>query len=603
MTQQPQAPGQALDLALIGNCRVAAFVNRGGRIVWWCFPRFDGDPVFSRLLAGDEEKGFCDVVMANMKSCESQYVRNTAIVETVMTDTEGASIRITDFAPRFERFERTFRPPQIIRRVEPISGLPRIAIRVRPTCNYGGPIEEVVVGSNHIRYLGGKEVVRLTTEVPLSYIVNEVTFPLTRPMSLFFGPDDPLRSGMEATSREFLDRTREHWLNWVRNLAIPLEWQPAVIRAAITLKLCSFEETGAIVAAHTTSVPEAPSTSRNWDYRYCWLRDAYFVIDALNRLGATNTMEDYLNYIATVASDTRPLRPVHSIVPFEPLEERIAADLKGFQGFGPVRVGNQAVDQIQNDVYGSVILSVTQMFLDERLPRMGDEGLFRRLEWLGEKAYTLCFESDAGPWEFRGRAEPHTYSATMCWVACDRLSQIAKRLGLTDRASYWRNKAVELRERILQRAWDADRKTLTGAMGRSYLDASVLLVSELGLLSPDDERFRATCDAIGRDLIRNGRVMRYAAPDDFGAPETAFLACEFWYMDALAQIGRKEEARQMFETVLAARNHFGLLSEDIHPETGMLWGNLPQTYSMAGIINTAARLSLSWEDAWARASS
>jgi GH15 family glucan-1,4-alpha-glucosidase len=428
-------------------------------------------------------------------------------------------------------------------------------------------------------------------------------FPLTRPLSLFFGQDDPLRSAIDTTGREFLDRTREHWLNWTRNLAVPLEWQAAVIRAAITLRLCSFEETGAIVAAHTTSIPEAPSSSRNWDYRYCWLRDAYFVIDALNRLGATNTMEDYLNYIATIAADLNPLRPVHSIVPFETLEEGIAKDLQGFQGFGPVRVGNQAVHQVQNDVYGSVILSVMQMFVDERLPRMGDEGLFRRLEALGEKAYALAFEADAGPWEFRSRAEPHTYSATMCWVACDRLGQIARRLGLADRARYWHERAHVLRERILSGAWDPDRKALTGAMGRSYLDASVLLVSELGLLSPQDERFRSTCDAIGRELMRKGRVMRYAAPDDFGAPETAFLACEFWYMDALCHLGRKTEAREMFEMILAARNHFGLLSEDIHPDTGALWGNLPQTYSMAGIINTAARLSLGWEDAWARASS
>jgi GH15 family glucan-1,4-alpha-glucosidase len=290
-------------------------------------------------------------------------------------------------------------------------------------------------------------------------------------------------------------------------------------------------------------------------------------------------------------------------VPFEPLEERIASDLQGFHGFGPVRVGNQAVEQVQNDVYGSVILSVTQMFVDERLPRMGDEGLFRRLEWLGEKAFALAFEADAGPWEFRGRAEAHTYSATMCWVACDRLGQIARRLGLGDRTRYWHDKAHTIRERILRGAWDPERKAITGAMGGSYLDASVLLISELGLLPPEDERFRNTCDAIARDLIRNGRVMRYAAPDDFGAPETAFLACEFWYMDALVQIGRKAEAREMFETVLAARNHYGILSEDIHPNTGELWGNLPQTYSMAGIINTAARLSLSWEDAWARASS
>jgi GH15 family glucan-1,4-alpha-glucosidase len=268
-----------------------------------------------------------------------------------------------------------------------------------------------------------------------------------------------------------------------------------------------------------------------------------------------------------------------------------------------VRIGNQASLQVQNDVYGSVVLAATQMFVDERLPKMGDEALFRLLEPLGEHARVRAFDPDAGLWEFRGRAHAHTYSATMCWVACDRLGQIARRLGLADRVRYWEEHAHTLRERILAGAWNEERGSFTGALDHPDLDASVLLISELGLLPPTDPRFVRSCDAIGHDLIRNGRVMRYVAPDDFGMPETAFLACSFWYLDALCQIGRKEEARAVFETILAGRNAYGLLSEDIHPDTGELWGNLPQTYSMAGIINTATRLSSSWEDAWARASS
>jgi GH15 family glucan-1,4-alpha-glucosidase len=599
----PKAGQQNLDLALIGNCRVAALVDCNARIVWWCFPRFDSDPIFSRLLAGDEEKGFTDVVLHEFRSGAAKYLRNTAIVETVLTDAQGASVRITDFAPRFERYERVYHPPQIIRRIEPISGVPRIAIRVRPTHNYGRPTKDVVAGSNHIRYLGSDEAMRLTTDAPISYIIEEVTFALTRPVTLIFGQDDPFRSAIDTTGREFLDRTHDHWLGWVRRLAVPFEWQSAVVRSAITLMLCSFEETGAIVAAHTTSIPEAPSTTRNWDYRFCWLRDSYFVVDALNRLGATSVMESYLNYITTIATDVAQMHPVHGIVPSGSLEEWIAPDLKGFLGQGPVRVGNQARQQVQNDVYGSVVLAATQMFVDERLPKMGDESLFRLLEPLGEYARLRAFEPDAGLWEYRHRAHAHTYSAAMCWVACDRLGQIARRLGLIDRVRYWEDHAHVIRERILSEAWDEKRGAFTGALGSPDLDASVLLISELGLLPPTDERFVKSCEAIWRDLMRNGRVMRYVASDDFGMPETAFLACSFWYLDALCQIGRKAEARELFEAILAGRNVFGLLSEDIHPDTGALWGNLPQTYSMAGIINTATRLSSSWEDAWARASS
>ncbi len=600
MTGRLQTKSQNLDLALIGNSCTAALVDRNARIVWWCFPYFDSDPVFSRLLADDEEKGFCEVTLTGLAETESRYVRNTAIVETILTDANGHKARVVDFAPRFQRFEREYRPPQIIRRIEPLSGLPRIVIRVRPTHNYGRPTKNFVVGSNHIRYIGGAQVLRLTSDAPLSYIVNEIAFPLTRPVNLIFGQDDPFLSAIDTTSREFLDRTHEHWLTWVRNLAVPFEWQSAVVRAAVTLKMCSFMETGAIIAAHTTSIPEAPSSTRTWDYRYCWLRDAYFVVDALNRLGATQTMESYINYITTIATDGKDMSPVHSIVPFSSLEETIEPDLKGFLGYGPVRVGNQAASQTQNDVYGSVVLAATQMFVDERLPQMGDEALFRLLEALGESALARAFEPDAGLWEYRTRSRPHTYSATLCWAACDRLAGIARRLKIADRAKYWAANARPLRERILAEAWDEKRGALTGAFGEPDLDASVLLVAELGLISASDERFVKSCDTIGRELIRNKLVMRYTTPDDFGRPETAFLACNFWYADALSQIGRAAEARELFESILASRNAYGLLSEDIHPDTGELWGNLPQTYSMAGIINTATRLSSSWEEAWAR---
>ena len=369
----------------------------------------------------------------------------------------------------------------------------------------------------------------------------------------------------------------------------------------ITLKLCSFEETGGIVAAHTTSIPEAPGSGRNWDYRFCWLRDSYFVIQALNKLGATETMEAYINYILTVAADRdAPLKPVHSIVPGDPLTEEIAPDLAGFLGNGPVRVGNLAEIQNQHDVYGSVILAATQMFVDERLPRMGDKALFHALEPLGERALRLALTPDAGIWEYRGRQRVHTHSAALCWAACDRLSEIARRLGIESRAAYWRDHADGLREPILGRAWHEGKGALAGALDGQDLDASVLLLPELGLLSPQDPRFLRTFEAIGRELKRNGRIMRYTNEDDFGAPETAFLVCNFWYIDALAEIGRFDEARAMFTDLLERRNAFGILSEDIHPETGALWGNIPQTYSMAAIINSATRLSVKWEDAWRR---
>jgi GH15 family glucan-1,4-alpha-glucosidase len=595
---------QALDLAVIGNCRIAALVNPTGRIVWWCFPRFDSDPVFSRLLAGDEEKGFCDVVLADLAQSRSAYIRNTAIVETILEDKHGGRVRIVDFAPRFHMFERTFRPPQIIRRIEPLAGLPRVQIRVRPTHDYGRPTTAHSIGSNHIRYRGSGGILRLSTDAPLSYIAQETAFPLTRPLALVFGDDEPFEGAIEQTTREFEAQTRGYWLDWVRSLSLPFEWQGAVIRAAITLQLCSFEETGGIVAAQTTSIPEAPNSGRNWDYRYCWLRDAYFVVQALNQLSTTRTMEDYLNYVTTVAAQlNEPLGPVHSIVPGDELDEIIAKGLPGFLGMGPVRVGNDAARQVQHDVYGSVILAATQMFVDERLPRMGDETLFKRLEPIGELAFDTALQPDAGIWEYRGHERIHTYSAALCWAACDRLGQIGTNLGLATRGRHWTKRANALRKEIIKRAWNQEKGAFVGALDDPELDASVLRLAEIGLVPPHDPRFVSTCNVIGERLLRNGRIMRYTTDDDFGAPETAFLACNFWYIEALAAIGRRDEAREFFTGLLERRNSFGLLSEDIHPKTGALWGNFPQTYSMAGIINAATRLSEKWEDVWCRVSS
>jgi len=590
----------SLDVAAIGNGRVAALIDPGGRIVWWCFPRLDGDPVFCRLLSGPEEKGFCDVVLDGQVSATSNYVRNTGILETVLVASNGASVKVTDFAPRFPRYGRSFHPTQLIRRIEPLSGLPRIICRVRPTFDYGQTTAVPSQGSNHIRYGGTGTPIRVTTDLAVSYIVHETPFALTHPVTLVLGTDEPIESPVDTMSREFLESTREYWVNWVRGLAISYEWQPDVIRAAISLKLCTFEETGAITAALTTSIPEAPNTPRTWDYRFCWLRDAYFVIQALNRLGATQSMEHYLNYITTIVADVRsPLKPVYGIIHNDTTEERIAPDLKGFLGMGPVRIGNLASKQLQHDAYGSVILGASQMFIDQRLPRMGDASLFHELEHLGQQARRLYLEPDAGIWEYRGRERVHTHSATMCWVACDRLARIAKLLGLFDRANYWRQSADRIRSEILSRAWSDKRGAFTGAFDNDELDASVLLLAELGLVAPSDPRFIKTCDTIGRELMRNGLMLRYAAEDDFGLPESAFLACQFWYIDALASIGRAGQARELFGELLSHRNAFGMLSEDLHPATGQLWGNIPQTYSMAGLINSAMRLSRGWDDAWA----
>jgi GH15 family glucan-1,4-alpha-glucosidase len=590
-----------LDLAVIGNGRTAALIDPCSRVVWWCYPRFDGDPIFCRLLSGKEEKGFSDVVLEDMVDFQSEYLRNTAIVSTVLTDRQGGKVRITDFVPRFRQFARVFRPPQLFRIIEPLAGLPRITIRMRPTSEYGKLLPQHSLGSNHIRYYGDGAVIRLTTDAPLSLIEGEAPFVLTRPLHLVFGPDEPFAGDLAATCRDFADRTHEYWMEWVRRLSISVDWQEAIIRAAITLKLSNFDETGAVIAAHTTSIPEAPGSGRTWDYRYCWLRDAYFVVQALNRIGATRTMEEFISFTLSIASKAdQELRPLYSVVPTTHIEETTAPELAGYRGDGPVRIGNAAVGQTQHDAYGSVILAAMPMFFDRRLPRPGDEGLFRLLESLGSRAAAKALEPDAGIWEYRGRQRVHTHSAAMCWAGCQRLSAIAKRIGLDDRAQYWNSVAEPIHAAVVERAWNEKRGAFTAAFGSDDLDASVLLLPDLGLVDVDDPRFVSTVAAMERELVREKHVMRYANADDFGLPVTAFLICRFWLIDALWSLGRRDAARDLFTDALNNRNRYGLLSEDVDPHTGELWGNFPQTYSMAGLILSAMRLSRSWEDRYWR---
>ena len=591
-----------LNLGLVGNCQIASLVDSRGTMVWTCMPQFDSDPVFCRLLRDDTEvdaPGFFEIELQDFSRGEQQYQTNTAILDTTLYDSNGGALRITDVAPRYNSMGRMFTPVMLMRRIMPVAGSPRIRIRLRPAKDYGAAACNTTHGSNHIRYLCSDTTLRLTTNAALTHVLEENVFLLDKPLHLILGPDESIPESCADAFHTHYRATSQYWQQWARGLSIPFEWQDAVIRAAITLKLCTFEDTGAVVAALTTSVPEAADSGRNWDYRFCWLRDSYFVVHALNRLGATMTMQRYLDYIMNiaVAAGDSELKPLYGISGRSLTDEKIIESLSGYQGMPPVRRGNQAFEQVQNDVYGAVILSVMQYFYDNRLIRSGTLAEFKRLEPLGEWARKKYDQPDAGLWEYRGRQRVHTFSSIMCWAACDRLAKIAAKLEQRDRAEYWQTSAEAIREDILERAWDGQQQSFTESFGRPEMDASLLTMHDLGFIEADDPRFVSTVECIGRHLLRDKHMFRYITADDFGEPENAFNICTFWYIDALASIGRGDEARELFENMLSLRNPLGLLSEDIDPATGTLWGNFPQTYSMAGIINAAVRLSRSWEEA------
>ncbi len=588
-----------LELSPIGNCQVSALVDRTGGFVWGCIPRVDGDPVFCSLLNGAiRDRGTWRFEIEGQIASSQRYERNTAILITRLEAKDGSVVEIHDFAPRFERSGRMYRPVAFTRIVRAVAGAPRLRILLAPMTNYGERLAETTHGTNHIRYLVGAQALRLSTDAPVGYILEGRSYRVESDQHFFLGPDEPFVGNIRSEARRMEASTAKYWQHWVRGLHIPLEWQEQVIRAAIALKLCQHEETGAIVAALTTSIPEAPGSERNWDYRYCWIRDSYFTVQALNRLGALDVLEKYLAYLRNIVDQARGgrIQPLYSVMGANELFESEAEHLSGYRGMGPVRIGNAAYSQVQHDCYGQIVLPTAQGFFDTRLLRMADERDFVHLEEVGEMAWAKHDQPDAGLWEFRTREEVHTYSAVICWAACDRLENVAMQLGRGDRAALWRHRAEAIREKIEARAWSEEGEHYGASFESDYLDASLLQMVELRYLKPDDERFLKTFAAVERDLRRGDHMLRYAAEDDFGAPETAFNVCTFWLIEALAMVGRREEARSIFSAMLSHTTHSGLLSEDLDYETNELWGNFPQTYSLVGIINCAGLLSKPWSE-------
>jgi GH15 family glucan-1,4-alpha-glucosidase len=589
-----------LNLWPIGNCQVSALVDEGAGFVWGCQPRVDGDPLFCSLLepAGDSAlpRGEWRIALENQVAAEQRYLKNTPILATRLTDSDGGTVEVFDFCPRFERDGRMYRPVAFVRIVRPIAGAPRIKVSLNPAAGCGAHDAERTSGTNHIRYLLDPQPLRLTTDAPVIHLLEGRSFRIEKALHFFLGPDEPFAGNVTQVLASMLHRTSDHWRDWVRGLAIPLEWQHIVIRAAIALKLCQHEETGAIVAALTTSIPEAPGSGRNWDYRYCWIRDAYYTVQALNRLGALDVLENYLSYLRNIVDQAQGghIQPLYAVSGEAKLEENDAPALAGYRGMGPVRLGNAAYLQVQHDAYGQIVLSNAQAFFDERLLRKATKEDFVSLEKVGELAWQTHDQPDAGLWEFRTRTGVHTYSAVMSWAACDRLAKIALELGLADRAELWRQRAETIHSAIEGKAWIEKERRFAATLGGEEVDASLMQMLDMRFVEAADPRFVSTFQAVEKALRRGEHMLRYAAEDDFGLPETAFNFCTFWFIEALHLMGREEEARSMYEKMLERLTPAGLLSEDTDFESGELWGNYPQTYSLVGLINCAVMLSRPW---------
>ncbi len=501
-----------------------------------------------------------------------------------------------DFAPRFLLHGRAFRPTQLIRVVEPVEGTPRISVSCEPKLGWSKERPPVTQGSHHVRFQGFSSQLRLTTDLPLSYLGGQ-PFSLTGRHCLVLSWGDPVEEPLAPLCERFWNETARYWQNWVKQCDIPPMFQQEVIRSALTLKLHCYEDTGAIIAAMTTSIPESPGSRRTWDYRYCWLRDSYYVLSAFGLLGQFEEREHFVQYLLNVAGGAPglTLAPLYRVDGSQDLEESILDNWPGYNGERPVRIGNGAALHSQHDIYGEMVLALAPIFLDERMSAERSPAALQLIEGLARKAISLAGVPDAGIWEYRTEWKPQTFSSLMCWAAADRMAGIST-LHAPAKAAEFRTAADRIRAEVLAQSWNASKNSFIGHYGGEDLDASLLQMVRLRFLPVGDPRLLSTIEAIQKDLLHGGWLHRYSLNDGFGKPTVAFVICTFWLIEALAAAGRRDEAREVFERVRGALSPLGLLSEDYEPGSPRMWGNFPQTYSHVGLIHAAFAASPSWTD-------
>ncbi len=576
---------------IIGNCAFLAHIHKNTNVEWLCWPRFDSSFVFGKLL-DDKKGGEFSILPEGDYTTEQYYRENTNVLCTDVSSAEG-KYRITDFAPRFNQYERYFKPLMLIRKVELLEGAPRIRVRCQPVYDYGRTILTPQRGSSHIEYFGTDDQLRLTTNIPINYIIDEQYTVLNETKYLVLTYGKPLEAPLASTAEHFLRETVAYWRIWIKHSSIASFYQKNVIRSALALKIHQYEDTGAIIAASTTSLPEFPGSGRNWDYRYCWLRDTYYVITALNHIGHFEEMEKYFSYVSDISfSEKGRFQPLYGITGQKHLLEEIMDHLDGYLGNGPVRIGNQAYEHIQNDIYGQVLISLLPLYVDHRFVFSERKDSARWIDYLLSKVELTIDEKDAGIWEFRNIANTHCYSNLFQWAGCTAAEKMAVTIGdemLMKRATSLKNRAAA----HIESCYDPVRKVYTHAVGSPHLDASTLQLIMMNYLDPESQRAKDHLMALEKELkTPNGLFYRYLHSDDFGRPKTTFLICAFWYVEALACVGRLDEAVREFENLLKYSNHLLLFSEDVDEETGSQWGNFPQAYSHVGLMNAAYRISM-----------
>lgn len=584
-----------LNYGVIGNCRSAALISEQGNIEWLCLPSFDSSSVFAKIL-DDKKGGSFEIIPQYLKKIQQSYTSRTNILVTRFICKDGI-FEIHDFMPRYkqQKSENYYTPPDIIRYLKHIKGEPKLSIKYDPKLEYAEQPTHNVIEENYIKSTtkeGIYDSLYLYSSFNLQSILNNSSIKLKKNEFCLISYNQKLLAQDVRRANLKLERTKVYWLNWAEKTTSFKKYEEEIIRSALTLKMLSFDKSGAILAALTTSLPETIGEERNWDYRFCWIRDASMVVKNMTTLGHFKLARRYLNFIIDILPDKdEKIQIMYGIHGEKKLTEHKLTHLSGYENSFPVRIGNAAYKQKQNDIYGILLDVISQHFDLFSVSLEHSEELWTIVRNMIKIVEANWEKPDRGIWEIRSENKHFTFSKVLCWVGVDRAVKIAKLLKRDLYIKQWIKLRNKIKTDIEKNAWSEKKNSYAQAYGSDDLDASVLLMEPYGFESASNQRYIDTVLAIQKDLEYNGLMYRYKNKDDFGTPKSAFTICSFWLTNSLYKIGRKKEAIEKFNSSINYSNHLGLFSEDLDFETKRMLGNFPQAYSHLALIETAITIS------------
>ena len=581
---------KGLNYGIIGNCKSSALINADSSIDWCCLPQFDSSAVFCKII--DEKIGGSFKIEVDKSYTITQhYLNNTAILKTNFRNNEN-EFEVLDFMTRFKLDDNNFyNPPELQRMIRPLRGLPKIKVLYNPTLEYANGKTKTYEKEDFIVSVfeeASYETLFLYTDIEKNKILENKEFELAEPVYLNLSYNEKIDVPNLEKSNLELEKTKEYWINWCKKGPKYKLYNDEVKRSAITLKLLTFEKTGAVLAAATTSIPETIGEVRNWDYRFCWIRDASMVIKIIAKLGHERIVKNFIDFIVNlIPNKNEKLQIMYGIDGQKILTEKKLDHLSGYKNSKPVRIGNAAYIQKQNDIYGilvDVIHFQIEKFKEENYKYEQLWSIVKSVVWVVEKNWK---KPDKGIWEFRNEDQHFTFSKLLCWVAIDRAIKISNLIKKGRKTDRWIPLRDEIKNDILSNAWNPKIKAFSQSYGSDFLDASVLLMESYGFIESKDPKYIDTVKAIEKELLYDGLLFRYKNNDDFGEPKSSFTVCTFWYINSLFKIGEESKAKRLFDQLLSNSNHLGLFSEDLDFKTKKMLGNFPQAYSHLALIETA----------------